>query len=90
MIYVEDCLNTLDRKLYYDYVVCSPPDFDELDKAIDFSYADFIKSWAAKLEPANNFVSICISDRKSGGQIVINGVDGLNLWKITTYKLGYK
>ena len=42
-LYIEDCLETLKRDLTYDYVVCSPPDFDELDKAIDFSYEDFIK-----------------------------------------------
>ena len=87
MIYVEDCLKTLDRKLYYDYVVCSPPDFDELDKAIDFSYADFIKSWAVKLEPASNFVSICISDRKSGGQIVSKHSIVIEVFKTLGYIL---
>jgi len=68
-LYIEDCLETLKRDLTYDYVVCSPPDFDELDKAIDFSYEDFIRSFATKLNPVGNFVSICISDRKSGGQV---------------------
>ena len=29
-IYNEDCLNTLDRDLEYDYVCFSPPDYDEL------------------------------------------------------------
>ena len=69
-LYIEDCLETLKRDLTYDYVVTSPPDFDELDKAIDFSYEDFIKQFAVLLNPVGNFVSICISDRKSGGQIV--------------------
>ena len=68
-LYIEDCLETLKRDLTYDYVVCSPPDFDELDEAIDFSYEDFIRSFATKLNPVGNFVSICISDRKSGGQV---------------------
>ena len=69
-LYIEDCLETLKRDLTYDYVVTSPPDFDELDKAIDFSYTNFIKNFAMLLNPVGNFVSICISDRKSGGQIV--------------------
>ena len=69
-LYIEDCLETLKRDLTYDYVVTSPPDFDELDKAIDFSYEDFIKQFAVLLNPIGNFVSICISDRKSGGQII--------------------
>ena len=69
-LYIEDCLKTLKRDLTYDYVVTSPPDFDELDKAIDFSYEDFIKQFAVLLNPIGNFVSICISDRKSGGQII--------------------
>ena len=84
-LYIEDCLETLKRDLTYDYVVTSPPDFDELDKAIDFSYEDFIKSFATKLNPVGNFVSICISDRKSGGHIISKHSIVIDVFK----ELGY-
>ena len=86
-LYIEDCLETLKRDLTYDYVVTSPPDFDELDKAIDFSYEDFIKSFATKLNPVGNFVSICISDRKSGGQIISKNSIVLDVFKTLGYIL---
>ena len=86
-LYIEDCLETLKRNLTYDYVVTSPPDFDELDKAIDFSYEDFIKSFATKLNPVGNFVSICISDRKSGGQIISKHSIVIDVFKTLGYIL---
>ena len=86
-LYIEDCLETLKRDLTYDYVVTSPPDFDELDKAIDFSYEDFIKQFAVLLNPVGNFVSICISDRKSGGQIVSKHSIVIDVFKILGYIL---
>ena len=75
------------RDLTYDYVVCSPPDFDELDKAIDFSYEDFIKQFAVLLNPVGNFVSICISDRKSGGQIISKHSIVIDVFKTLGYIL---
>ena len=84
-LYIEACLETLKRDLTYDYVVTSPPDFDELDKAIDFSYEDFIKQFAVLLNPVGNFVSICISDRKSGGQIISKHSIVIDVFK----ELGY-
>ena len=86
-LYIEDCLETLKRDLTYDYVVTSPPDFDELDKAIDFSYEDFIKKFAVLLNPVGNFVSICISDRKSGGQIISKHSIVINVFKTLGYIL---
>ena len=86
-LYIEDCLETLKRDLTYDYVVTSQPDFDELDKAIDFSYEDFIKSFATKLNPVGNFVSICISDRKSGGQIISKHSIVIDVFKTLGYIL---
>ena len=44
-LYIEDCLLTLKRDIEYDYVITSPPDYDELNKDItdaEFSYKDFI------------------------------------------------
>ena len=86
-LYIEDCLETLKRDLTYDYVVTSPPDFDELDKAIDFSYEDFIKQFAVLLNPIGNFVSICISDRKSGGQIISKHSIVIDVFKKLDYTL---
>ena len=72
LLYNEDCLKTLERDIEYDYVVASPPDFNEItgDSKTNFSYTDFLKSFAELLNPKGNFVSICISDRKSGGQVI--------------------
>ena len=86
-LYTEDCLETLKRDLTYDYVVTSPPDFDELDKAIDFSYEDFIKQFAVLLNPVGNFVSICISDRKSSGQIISKHSIVISVFKTLGYIL---
>ena len=86
-LYIEDCLETLKRDLTYDYVVTSPPDFDELDKAIDFSYEDFIKQFAVLLNPIGNFFSICISDRKSGGQIISKHSIVIDVFKTLGYIL---
>ena len=86
-LYIEDCLETLKRDLTYDYVVTSPPDFDELDKAIDFSYGDFIQQFAKLLNPICNFVSICISDRKSGGQIISKHSIVIDVFKTLGYIL---
>ena len=86
-LYIEDCLETLKRDLTYDYVVTSPPDFDELDKAIDFSYEDFIKQFDVLLNPIGNFVSICISDRKSGGQIISKHSIVIDVFKTLGYIL---
>ncbi len=86
-LYIEDCLKTLKRNLKYDYVVTLPPDFDELDKAIDFSYGDFIQQFAKLLNPIGNFVSICISDRKSGGQIISKHSIVIDVFKTLGYIL---
>jgi DNA modification methylase len=66
LLYNEDCLKTLQRDIEYDYVVASPPDFNEItgDSKTNFSYTDFLKSFAELLNPK------CISDRKSGGQVI--------------------
>ena len=72
-LYIENCLDTLKRNLEYDYVVASPPDFNELKKDTEdssWTYSDFLKTFAELLNPKGNFVSICISDRKSNGQVI--------------------
>ena len=44
-LYIESCLDTLKRNLEYDYVVASPPDFNELKKDTEdssWTYSDFL------------------------------------------------
>ena len=59
-LYIESCLETLKRNLEYDYVVASPPDFNELQQDTNWSYKDFLLSFAELLNPQGNFVSIYI------------------------------
>ena len=86
-LYIEDCIKTLERDLYYDYVVASPPDFNELSKNTKWSYKDFLHSFAKPLNPRGNFVSICISDRKSGGQVVSKHSMVIDVFKSLGYIL---
>ena len=89
-LYIEDCLKTLERKLDYDYVVTSPPDFDELKKNTKdtkFSYSKFLKTFAELLNPKGNFVSICISDRKSQGQVISKHSMVIDVFKSLKYTL---
>ncbi len=53
MIYNEDCLDTLNRNLEYDYIITSPPDFDEIGadtKNIE-PYIDFLKQRFSLFNP---------------------------------------
>ena len=71
-IYSEDCRNAMQRPLSYDYVLTSPPDFDELgmvpqrDKGV---YFDFLGECFALFNP-DVPVTIVNTDRKSGGIII--------------------
>ena len=42
-LYIENCLDTLKRNLEYDYVVASPPDFNELKKDTEDSRLDLFR-----------------------------------------------
>ena len=48
-LFIEDCFETLKRNLTYDYVLTSPPDFDELGKDTNWSYESFLESLVEKL-----------------------------------------
>ena len=51
-LYIESCLDTLKRNLEYDYVVASPPDFNELKKDTEdssWTYSDFLKAFRTYL-----------------------------------------
>ena len=89
-LYIESCLDTLKRNLEYDYVVASPPDFNELKKDTEdssWTYSDFLKTFAELLNPKVNFVSICISDRKSNGQVISKSSMVIEVFKSLGYIL---
>jgi len=89
-LYIENCLETLKRNLEYDYVVASPPDFNELKKDTEdssWTYSDFLKTFAELLNPKGNFVSICISDRKSNGQVISKSSMVIDVFKSLGYIL---
>ena len=96
MIHLEDCRDTLKRNLEYHYILCSPPDYDEvgLDPKKD-SYSIFLQTWIPLLQPKNNFISICMTDRKSDGIIYSKHIDVIqtmkeNNWHLKTHKLWIK
>jgi len=70
MIYNDSCITTLNSDTKYDYVLTSPPDYNELgiDPKTD-DWGNFLDSWVQLLKPTNNLVTICTSDRKSDGKI---------------------
>ena len=70
MIYNDSCITTLNSDVKYDYVLTSPPDYNELgiDPKTD-DWGNFLDSWVQLLKPSNNLVTICTSDRKSDGKI---------------------
>ena len=86
-LYIEDCLKTLKRDLKYDYIITSPPDFNELGKNTKWSYTEFLESFSKLLNPKGNFVSICISDRKNGGQVISKHSMVIDVFKSLGYIL---
>ena len=96
MIYLEDCRETLKRDILYDYVLTSPPDYNEvgLNPKKD-SYIQFLDTWVPLVNPRKNLVSICITDRKSDGTIYEKHIDVIrtmekNNWKVKTHKIWAK
>ena len=86
-VYIESCIETLKRDIKYDYVLCSPPDFNELGEEDDLNYSNFVDTWAPMLNPIGNFVTICISDRKSKGEILSKHSQVIDSFKKIDYKL---
>ena len=81
MFYNEDCRDTF-KKIKYDYVFTSPPDFEELGLDPSKSkYKDFVDTWTPLLNPANNLVTICLTDRKVNGGICTKHIDVINSMK---------
>ena len=70
MIYNDSCITTLNSDVKYDYVLTSPPDYNELGiEPNTDDWENFLDSWVQLLKPTNNLVTICTSDRKSDGKI---------------------
>lgn len=74
-IYNEDCFITNQRNLDYDYVITSPPDFEELEKEtitdeVLLQYKTFLKQRLSNLNPKNKFVTIFVSNRKANKTII--------------------
>ena len=101
MIYNDSCITTLNSDVKYDYVLTSPPDYNELgiDPKTD-GWENFLDSWVQLLKPTNNLVTICTSDRKSDGKIYpkhIKVIDVFekktNIWvksyKVNMFRMNY-
>ena len=95
MIYNEDCRETF-KKISYDYVFTSPPDFEEIKlNPKENNYKDFLDSWTPLLKPTNNLVTICITDRKANGGINTKHIDVIasmkeNGWYLKENKIWVK
>ena len=66
-IYNEDCLDTLDRDLEYDYVCFSPPDYDEMGLTPlkdDKEYHEWQEEVYSKLRPSKNVITVVSSNRR--------------------------
>ena len=88
MIHLEDCRETLKRDIVYDYILCSPPDFDELDlNPRKDTYDQFLYTWMPILKPKGNLVSICISDRKSNSRIYSKHISCINVMEKCGFSL---
>tara|TARA_B100001564_G_scaffold178157_1_gene149724 strand:- start:318 stop:944 length:627 start_codon:yes stop_codon:yes gene_type:complete len=82
MIHLESCLDTLKRDVKYDYVLTSPPDYAELGiPAHTNEWEDFLHSWVSLLNPTNNLVTICTTDRKGDGRIYPKHIKVINVFE---------
>jgi DNA modification methylase len=97
MIYNEDCLDTLNRNLEYDYIITSPPDFDEIgaDTKNIQPYINFLKERFSLFNPKNDVVTIFVSDRKAEGTVIqkhniICSIMSDNGWVLKSQKIWVK
>lgn len=96
MIYNEDCRETLQRNIKYNYVLTSPPDYAELgfDPKTN-EWEEFLYSWIKLLTPLNNLVTICSTDRKANGKIYLKHITIIdvmekNNWFLKSKKIWVK
>lgn len=93
-IFNEDCRETLERDIYYDYVITSPPDFDELGENPDSdAWYDFLSERLWKIQPHSSLATIFVSDRRYKGETISKDViihNVLGDWLFLTHKIWVK
>ena len=87
-IFNEDCRETFKRDIQYDYVITSPPDFDDLNyHPINEAkkYYKFLNEVLSELNPTNKSITIIVSNRKHQRKTIRKNVAIANLM----IELGY-
>ena len=70
------------RDVKYDYVLTSPPDYAELGiPAHTNEWEEFLDSWVSLLNPTNNLVTICTTDKKGDGRIYPKHIKVINVFE---------
>jgi DNA modification methylase len=72
-IFLEDCMDRLNKESSYDYAFFSPPDYDEINmnpKSDSEEYFSFVSNVLKKLNPTKHVVTVVISDRKFNSTII--------------------
>lgn len=77
IVHNEDCLDTMARGIQYDYVITSPPDFEEIGLKPNtntnhinvWNYLNFLGR-RLKFTPNHGLFTIFISDRRYEGKII--------------------
>lgn len=90
-IYLEDCRTSMAlRQIVYDYVLCSPPDFDELSmhpKTDYVAYFDFVASVINLFSPSNSLVTFVVTDRKFKSSVIAKHAEIIEIMKSAGYRL---
>lgn len=96
MMYNEDCYTTQNREIKYDYVLTSPPDYEEIGmKPGDDNYGFFLSKRLTNLTPSNGYMTIFMPDRKCNGSLIqkhaiVNSIMENMGWRISTQKIWVK
>ena len=89
-IFNEDCRDTLKRNIQYDYVITSPPDFDELHYhpiKDEKKYYKFLNEVLSELNPTNKSITIVVSNRKYQRKTIRKNVEIASLMIDLGYSL---
>ena len=89
-IFNEDCLETLNRNIEYDYIFFSPPDYNELNLEPikdDKKYFSWLKNVFSEFNPRKNIVTIVISDRRYKRKTIAKHIYITNIMKELRYDL---
>ena len=87
MIYNEDCFTTQNRPIEYDYVLTSPPDYEEIGmKPGDDNYGFFLSKRLTSLAPKSGYMTIFISDRKYIGSEIVTDIYNIGNTRIEEWK----